>query len=116
MASTVAARSALRSFICSLLVLPAPVARVGLVSRAYALAITKPYRTNVPKARGGKGFRAQCCCGATASAVTPQAALAGGREQESNLPGAAEQPQPALKAGRPTGAASLPSRSIGRPT
>ena len=38
----------------------------------------------------------------------------GGREQESNLPGAAEQPQPALKAGRPTGAASLPSSSIGR--
>ena len=35
-----------------------------------------------------------------------------GREQESNLPGAAEQPQPALKAGRPTGAASLPSLSI----
>ena len=37
----------------------------------------------------------------------------GGREQESNLPGAAEQPQPALKAGRPTGTASLPSRIIG---
>ena len=43
-----------------------------------------------------------------------QAGHTGGREQESNLPGAAEQPQPALKAGRPTGAASLPSASIRR--
>lgn len=38
----------------------------------------------------------------------------GGRERESNPPRAAEQPQPALKAGRPTGAASLPSASIVR--
>ena len=42
--------------------------------------------------------------------------LRGGREQESNLPGAAEQPQPALKAGRPTGAASLPRSIICRAT
>jgi len=38
----------------------------------------------------------------------------GGREQESNLPGTAWQPQPGLKSGRPTGAASPPSPSIPR--
>ena len=32
----------------------------------------------------------------------------GGREQESNLPGIARRPQPGLKSGRPTGAASPP--------
>ncbi len=38
--------------------------------------------------------------------------MRGGREQESNLPGTAWQPQPGLKSGRPTGAGSPPPASI----
>src|ERR1019366_9211351 len=38
----------------------------------------------------------------------------GGREQESNLPRIARRPQPGLKSGRPTGAASPPPWIIHR--
>ncbi len=62
-------------------------------------------------ARGLASIKPHCCDKAT-TALAPKSYRSGGREQESNLPGTAWQPQPGLKSGRPTGTESPPLCSI----